>query len=487
MRQADFNVLVLQAALIAYLIWWFRAPLKRWALARYRIAIEAYREAQEKRRQAEEKKECKDDVAVQKEGKEAKAAVVDEGKKQQAARQRRRPAAKLQDLNAKELLEVVAPASSTSSEVDLHAPDEDEATPHDSHQGDGEDRPKGSLLSRTSEVSIMHELRPGKGDEAVLAAVQLAFSELCSCNLWSTCKQHRLKVSSCVRWTGSDWEAVGILLYRLEPHLLQVVFLGVLPAYRRQHVGRALVKALRELARRDPNCMSIMAVVPEHAEAVHFFKAAGFKRSEPGGEHQVMRIDLRRLKSQKKQLEELSSDSGSGRHLLLWEQVVAQARCQSPKAQKEKVASSRAEKAEPEAAAGKPEAESEAKVPSDHHEARAQEEASGEEAVQDPPTLTHPADPTLAEEVAEDRSNGDRDEPVALSAEEPQEAEASREGRDAEDIPRGSQASRTSSREDAEVPPPSQARSKAARKDPSWMPTLRHLQPAAKMPLSYKQ
>ncbi|CAJ1349799.1 unnamed protein product [Effrenium voratum] len=296
MRQADFNVLVLQAALIAYLIWWFRAPLKRWALARYRIAIEAYREAQEKRRQAEEKKECKDDVAVQKEGKEAKAAVVDEGKKQQAARQRRRPAAKLQDLNAKELLEVVAPASSTSSEVDLHAPDEDEATPHDSHQGDGEDRPKGSLLSRTSEVSIMHELRPGKGDEAVLAAVQLAFSELCSCNLWSTCKQHRLKVSSCVRWTGSDWEAVGILLYRLEPHLLQVVFLGVLPAYRRQHVGRALVKALRELARRDPNCMSIMAVVPEHAEAVHFFKAAGFKRSEPG-EHQVMRIDLRRKSS----------------------------------------------------------------------------------------------------------------------------------------------------------------------------------------------
>ncbi|CAJ1349797.1 unnamed protein product [Effrenium voratum] len=167
--------------------------------------------------------------------------------------------------------------------------------------------------------------------------------------------------------------------------------------------------------------------------------------------------------------------------------IFAQARCQSPKAQKEKVASSRAEKAEPEAAAGKPEAESEAKVPSDHHEARAQEEASGEEAVQDPPTLTHPADPTLAEEVAEDRSNGDRDEPVALSAEEPQEAEASREGRDAEDIPRGSQASRTSSREDAEVPPPSQARSKAARKDPSWMPTLRHLQPAAKMPLSYKQ
>jgi len=195
----------------------------------------------------------------------------------------------------------------------------------ESHQG-----AKGSLLSRSSEVSIMHELRPGKADQAALDAVRMLSFELFECDVWEVIsKKNRLKVSSCLRWTGCDWKAIGLVLYRIQQHVLQVVYVGVSIECRRQHVGRALVKSVKELSRKDLSCSSAVAVIQKHIspEAVMFFRAVGFKKEElkgGDGEKVFLRMEIKR--QGKRKSEGSGSSSQGGLSLLLWEEVLAQAK-----------------------------------------------------------------------------------------------------------------------------------------------------------------
>ncbi|CAK9057221.1 unnamed protein product [Durusdinium trenchii] len=293
LRQADFNFIVVQLAVLGFLLWWYFAPIKKWALVRYRIARAAYLKVHSRKRQLEEKQE-QQHVEDSEEKQAVESAEYVAG---QSARQRgkKSKATKLQELSAARLLDAVISSDSDASsepEEDCHKCQQD---PVQEVQNRGA---TGSLLSRSAEVTIMHELRPGKADQSVLKAITSISMDLFQCDVWELIsKKNRLKVSACLRWTGSDWKAVGLALYRVQ-HMLQVVYVGVEPEYRRQHVGRALVKALKELGRKDLNCTGVVAVVNKHdfPEAVTFFRAIGFKKEELKGDPNKvgLRMEIRR-------------------------------------------------------------------------------------------------------------------------------------------------------------------------------------------------
>ena len=333
--QADFNFYVVQVAIIVFLTWWFFAPIKKWALARYRIAYATYSKVVDRRKKLETQKELTpEDEGEVTDVMEVKIAKSHEQVAGQSARQRKGKSAKLQELSAAKLLEAVVSSDSdaSSEEAEAEAGHHDHNAQDEGHNGSTHER-KTSLLSRSSEVSIMHDLRPGKVDGSALDAVSLLALELFECDLWEiVSKKNRLKVSSCLRWTGSDWKAIGVALYRVQQHVLQVVYVGVLPEFRRQHVGRALVKSVKEAARKDLNCSSALAVVQKQlAEAVMFFRAAGFKKEElKGGDGGKVFLRMEMKRHTKRKSEGSGSSSQGGLSLLLWEDVLSQAKY-SPK------------------------------------------------------------------------------------------------------------------------------------------------------------
>lgn len=330
-NQADFNFYAVQAAILFFLIWWFFAPIQKWALARYQIAHAAYLKVSDRRKRLETHRDL--DLKPHDEGQYLEEMEVEFDKKQehlagQSARQRKGKHAKMQELSAAKLFETVVSSDSASSEeAEVH----DDCGHHGHHdQDESHQGAKGSLLSRSSEVSIMHELRPGKADQAALDAVRMLSFELFECDVWEVIsKKNRLKVSSCLRWTGCDWKAIGLVLYRIQQHVLQVVYVGVSIECRRQHVGRALVKSVKELSRKDLSCSSAVAVIQKHIspEAVMFFRAVGFKKEElkgGDGEKVFLRMEIKR--QGKRKSEGSGSSSQGGLSLLLWEEVLAQAK-----------------------------------------------------------------------------------------------------------------------------------------------------------------
>lgn len=332
--QADFNFYAVQAAILVFLIWWFFAPIRKWVLARYEIAHAAYLKVSDRRKRLETNRDL--DLNARDEGQWPETMEVEIDKKQehftgQNVRQRKGKYAKMQELSAAKLLETVVSSDSDASSEEAEVHDEpghhDHHDKDESHQGKGA---KGSLLSRSSEVSIMHELRPGKADQAALDAVRILSLELFECDVWEVISnKNRLKVSSCLRWTGCDWQALGLVLYKVQQHVLQVVYVGVSIECRRQHVGRALVKSVKELSRKDLSCSSAVAVVQKNIspEAVMFFRAVGFKKEElKGGDGEKVFLRMEMKRQGKRKSEGSGSSSQGGLSLLLWEEVLAQAK-----------------------------------------------------------------------------------------------------------------------------------------------------------------
>eukprot|EP00435_Cladocopium_sp_Y103_P007069 s4028_g2.t1 len=329
---ADFNFYAVQVAILIFLIWWFFVPIRRWALARYQIAHAAYLKVLDRRKRFEANQDLDLNNGDEGQGLEEMEVDIDKNQEQvagQSARQRKGKNTKMQELSAAKLLETVS-SDSSSDEVEVH---DDHGHLGDGHHGhhdqdESHQGAKGSLLSRSSEVSIMHELRPGKADQAALDAVRLLSFELFECDVWEVIsKKNRLKVSSCLRWTGCDWKAVGLVLYRIQQHVLQVVYVGVSIDCRRQHVGRALVKSVKELSRKDLSCSSAVAVVQKHIspEAVMFFRAVGFKKEElKGGDGEKVFLRMEMKRQGKRKSEGSGSSSQGGLSLLLWEEVLAQ-------------------------------------------------------------------------------------------------------------------------------------------------------------------
>ncbi|CAE8587084.1 unnamed protein product, partial [Polarella glacialis] len=163
-------------------------------------------------------------------------------------------------MTARQLLEALSSGSSGPPSVDLDLDDLRNDFGPAAEAGDLQDS---GLSPDKTEVSILHDVRPGKAPQPVVEALSSMSSELLGVSVWDVVsKKNRLKVTGCLRWTGSSYEALGLVLYRVQHQILQLVYLGVAHGERRHQVGRSLVKALREAARRDPLCLSILALLP---------------------------------------------------------------------------------------------------------------------------------------------------------------------------------------------------------------------------------
>lgn len=333
MRQVEFNILVVQIALAAFFVHWFRKPLSRWITAKY----ERLRVAYEKVSQRRQKQAGSEDNLCSLRSSHATSASPPEhreGPRRAGPNAQAKVLEKLKVLSTQQLLEAVISSDSSSGAEDEHGVAPEPLEPDRCSPG-GADEPAASsgsskpLLSRSMEVSICADVRPGKVDQGILDAVALASSEL-NFDVWDVVsKKNGLKVSACLRWTGCNWEALGLALLRLEQQLLQVVYIGVVPTGRRQHIGRALVKSIRQVAKRNPTCVCIVAVLPRihSVEATDFFEALGFKRSAGNqGDQACFRLDVRKLsKSQRKLLERPEVLTLSPGRLVVWEQLLAEA------------------------------------------------------------------------------------------------------------------------------------------------------------------
>ncbi|CAK0815070.1 unnamed protein product, partial [Prorocentrum cordatum] len=173
--------------------------------------------------------------------------------------------------------------------------------------------------------------------------------ELFGKSVWEVVsKKNKLRVTGCLRWKGDGYETLGLAIYRLQQHVLQVVYLGVAAPQRGQGVGRSLVRAVREVAKADQLCLSIAVLLPTPAaeaprggdaaaaaegSSLPFWRAVGFRRCEPKGllAGQVcLKIEVRKFgKRQRRQTEKsaqpAAGHSAGGHELLSWREVLATA------------------------------------------------------------------------------------------------------------------------------------------------------------------
>eukprot|EP00439_Symbiodinium_sp_Y106_P079788 s569_g18.t1 len=329
MRQVEFNILVVQIALVAFFVHWFRKPLLRWITAKYESLRVAYVKVSERR---QKKAGSQENLCSLRSSHATSASPPEhrEGLRRAGPNAQAKALEKLKVLSTQQLLEAVISSDSSSGGDDEHGV-EPEPLQHDRCSLGGEDEAAASsskpLLSRSMEVSICSDVRLGKVDQGVLDAVALASSEL-NFDVWDVVsKKNGLKVCACLRWTGCNWEALGLALHRLEQQVLQVAYVGVVPTGRRQHIGRALVKSIRQVAKRNPTCVCIVAVLPKDhsAQAMDFFEAVGFKRSAGQGDQVCFRVDVRKLsKCQRKLLERPEVLTVSQGRLVVWEQLLAE-------------------------------------------------------------------------------------------------------------------------------------------------------------------
>jgi GNAT superfamily N-acetyltransferase len=158
-------------------------------------------------------------------------------------------------------------------------------------------------------VRVVHDLRAGQdfGENEIAgkAIAELSKDTLLGISVWDVIsKKNRMRVTGCVRLDDEGHcEALGFVVHRLNQHTLQILYLGVAPAHRRGGFGRMLVRAVRDIARRELMCLSIIVLLepsmPDVAASptstassnaetplagiMAFWRATGFKRSDVKG------------------------------------------------------------------------------------------------------------------------------------------------------------------------------------------------------------
>lgn len=344
MRQDEFNRIITWVAIASFAFWcvfnhWRNTYGKKIGslhdllfAARSReedVVVEEHKEKAE-----EEEEEDEDESSGQKARKgRAGARTPASSKRSKAA------AAALSKVSVKALLEGLSSGSSgPPSDVDLLDPEFDQ----DLAGGKGLPSSSGAGGSAAHEqFQVLHDVRTGKVLPPALDSFKELSSELFGLSVWDVVsKKNRLRVMGAVRWTGEKCEAIGLVLWRLQQGTLQLVYIGVAAGERRRGVGRALLRAVRDAARRDELCLSIVALVPvaaqpnpdamaEESGALTFFRCTGFKRTELKGldEAQVcFKIEVRKLgKRQRKAMERLGTASHHAT-LLLWSELLDESR-----------------------------------------------------------------------------------------------------------------------------------------------------------------
>eukprot|EP00930_Biecheleria_cincta_P062678 TRINITY_DN48129_c0_g1_i1.p1 TRINITY_DN48129_c0_g1~~TRINITY_DN48129_c0_g1_i1.p1 ORF type:complete len:415 (-),score=110.70 TRINITY_DN48129_c0_g1_i1:90-1334(-) len=299
MRQEEFNILVIQVSIVAFLVYWWRHDIKRWCLARQKEWNEW---------NAEKK------VAVQ--HKDEGDKDPGKGLRHRGRKNRERrvepTAAQLKDMSVQKLLEAISSSSSGPPSEANHDLEVDNL---------GETGPDHASIKST-DFEVMDDVRAGKASQGVVDALTELSVELFGVSVWNVVsKKNRLRVAGGLHWTGASWEAQGLMLYRIMQQTMQLIYIGVEPTHRRQRVGKALVKCLREAARRDPLCQSIVALpAGDAAEAAAFLNAAGFRHCS---EEACFRIDVRKVgKRQRNQQQFYESGQAA---LAAWKDLLAEA------------------------------------------------------------------------------------------------------------------------------------------------------------------
>lgn len=189
-------------------------------------------------------------------------------------------------------------------------------------------------------VCLLHDVRLGRMSEGVSSSLAALSEELFGRSVWDILsKKNKLRVAACLRWNSDSYQALGLAVYRLQQNALQVAFLGVASAYRGQGIGRSLVRALREAAKREQLCLSIVTLLPAPAaesglqeaaasdDSMPFWRAVGFRRCELEGlaDGQVcLNIEVRKLGKRQKS-SSLAANQSARRELLVWSEVIAAA------------------------------------------------------------------------------------------------------------------------------------------------------------------
>lgn len=412
MRQEEFNVLVVQVSIVAFLIYWWRYDIKSWFLAR----------------QKEWNAEKKVEVQQKDEGEKDQSKVLRHRGRKNRERRVEPTAAQLKDMSVQKLLEAISSRSSgppSEANLDVEVDNLGETGPEHA-----------SMTSKDFEV--MADVRAGKASQGVVDALTELSVELFGVSVWNVVsKKNRLRVAGALHWAGASWEAQGLMLYRIMQQTMQLIYIGVGPAHRRQRVGKALVKCLREAARRDSLCQSIVALPASDTgatsgEVTAFLKATGFRHCS---EDACFRIDVRKV-GKRQRMQQQFYESGQAA-LAAWKDLLAEA-MQQPEATQGPGAAVRQEDPEEDA---------------DWHKV--------EKEWRDPAEVVRTEDEAEEEEHEEERK---------VHAEVTREADEESEEESVEDA---------GDHGEVRLPAPSSVPysrpARAVQQESSWMPTLRHL------------
>eukprot|EP00929_Paragymnodinium_shiwhaense_P084506 TRINITY_DN45186_c0_g1_i1.p1 TRINITY_DN45186_c0_g1~~TRINITY_DN45186_c0_g1_i1.p1 ORF type:complete len:887 (-),score=296.09 TRINITY_DN45186_c0_g1_i1:74-2734(-) len=184
-------------------------------------------------------------------------------------------------------------------------------------------------------ATVLHDVRPGKASQEALAALEQLcsreFQELHALGLWNiVSKKNRLKVSACFRNEATD-EALGFVVYRVQPHITQVLYLGVAADERKQGVGRGLLDAVAKLAREMSSSLAgLVWVASSQEDTLPFWRGSGFQRCYPGGfekDQVFLKCELRKLqKGDRRLLDRCLNGVDESLKVLSWPEVLSEAR-----------------------------------------------------------------------------------------------------------------------------------------------------------------
>lgn len=165
------------------------------------------------------------------------------------------------------------------------------------------DQRHGKIIERTQVIADISKL--DQPDAA--AAVSKLAQSLISCDVWRiVSKKNKLRVAGCLRAEATGTEALGFTVYRVQQCTAQVLFLGVAESSRRHGVGRDLIRVIRDAAKREPLCLSVVALLePAVIDTLPFWRANGFKKvsvkvedMEEDDEDTCFELEIRKLGKQ---------------------------------------------------------------------------------------------------------------------------------------------------------------------------------------------
>eukprot|EP00746_Dinoflagellata_sp_MGD_P167670 gnl/MRDRNA2_/MRDRNA2_98494_c0_seq1.p1 gnl/MRDRNA2_/MRDRNA2_98494_c0~~gnl/MRDRNA2_/MRDRNA2_98494_c0_seq1.p1 ORF type:complete len:680 (-),score=136.07 gnl/MRDRNA2_/MRDRNA2_98494_c0_seq1:54-2093(-) len=172
----------------------------------------------------------------------------------------------------------------------------------------------------------------------VAAAVTKLSKSMISCDILRiVSKKNKLRIACCLSTEASNTEAVGFAVYRVQQCSAQVLFVGVVESHRRQGIGRDLIRVVRDAAKREPLCLSIVALLePEVMASLPFWRSNGFKKLkvediDQEDEHTCVELEIRKLGKQQKRLMERANVSLTGTaQSLSWPEILIQAKLHAP-------------------------------------------------------------------------------------------------------------------------------------------------------------